>query len=166
MAVTERLDKCGSLHSLWIHAVRKREGDLALGQVQQEERLSSSLWLVGSGKRLHKLKQDTRRSVLECVSTLMPGKSVLIFPPQPPEFQDVRADIYLQQDEAYCPSRIYLERKYVFTSPFPSGPFHGKFFTCENNGQHLETSQLSQLGSWGEGEAMGRGHGWSQILTL
>lgn len=58
MAVTERLDKCGSLHSLWIHAVRKREGDLALGQVQQEERLSSSLWLVGSGKRLHKLKQS------------------------------------------------------------------------------------------------------------
>lgn len=52
----------GSMKSGW---------DLALGQVQQEERLSSSLWLVGSGKMLHKPKQDTLRCALERISTLM-----------------------------------------------------------------------------------------------
>jgi hypothetical protein len=48
---------------------------------------------------------------------------------------------------------------------YPSlvAPLHGKLFTGENNCQRLETSHLSQCGSWGEEEAMGRGYRCSQI---
>lgn len=106
------------------------EGGLVLGQ---EERLSSSLWLVGFGKC------SVNQNKLRC--TGRPCGHPSHFSLQSSEMSGLTHMPNEKRhtwNHPYCPLRIYLGRKSVFTSPLPSGPSPWETF---HRGEQLPASR-------------------------